>query len=94
MKSHEHSGTARAARAVSFRRAAIACAAFAAMTALNAATLPDRLKAKQDVFVAQRTRLSKALDGLVALVGSKNEPKIREAIELLHMEYEKLEKVF
>ena len=66
----------------------------AKMTALNAATLPDRLKAKQDVFVAQRTRLSKALDSLVALACSKNEPKIREAVELLHMEYEKLEKVF
>jgi hypothetical protein len=64
------------------------------MEALNKATLPDRLKAKADAFNTQRARLSKSVDELVALLDSKDESKIRTEIELMHTQYENLERVF
>jgi hypothetical protein len=64
------------------------------MGALNKASLPDRLKAKADAFNTQRARLSKAVDDLVALLDSKDEPRIKEAIELMHIQYESLEQIF
>jgi hypothetical protein len=64
------------------------------MAALDNATLPDRLKAKTAEFTAQRDRLAKALTSLSGTLAGKNETKIREAIELMHVEYQKLEKVF
>lgn len=62
--------------------------------ALGAATLPERLKSKQEAFAAQRTRLMKAVDAVAAALEAKDEAKLRESIELLHLEYEKLEQVF
>lgn len=62
--------------------------------ALNAAVLPERLKARQDAFAAQRTRLARAVDAVAAALAAKDEAKLRESIELLHVEYEKLEQVF
>jgi hypothetical protein len=64
------------------------------MDALNKATLPDRLKAKADAFTVQRARLGKALDEVAALLEGKDEGKIKAAIELMHVQYESLEKVF
>lgn len=64
------------------------------MAALNAATLPDRLKAKTEAFNAQRARLGKSIDELAALLDSRDESKIKAAIELMHTQYESLEKVF
>jgi hypothetical protein len=64
------------------------------MDPLNNAVLPDRMKARTDAFTAQRARLSKSVDSLVALLEGKDEAKIREAIELMHTAYESLEKVF
>ena len=64
------------------------------MDALNNAVLPDRMKARTDVFTAQRARLSKSVDALVALLGAKDESTIKAAIELMHANYESLEKVF
>jgi hypothetical protein len=64
------------------------------MDALNTAVLPDRMKARTDVFTAQRARLSKSVDALVALLGAKDESTIKAAIELMHANYESLEKVF
>jgi hypothetical protein len=66
----------------------------AKMETLNKAALPDRLKAKTDSFNAQRAALAKSLDGVVATLAGKDEPRIREAIELMHTQYENLEKVF
>ncbi len=63
------------------------------IAALNAAVLPDRLKAKQEAFTAQRARLSAALDALVAAIGG-DRTRIAESVEKLHIEYEKLERVF
>jgi len=64
------------------------------MDALNKATLPDRLKAKTDVFNAQRARLSKSVDEVVSLLPGRDESKIKAAIEVMHAQYEGLEKVF
>lgn len=64
------------------------------MAALDKATLPERLKAKTGAFAAQRDRLAKSLASVSATLASKNEIKIREAVELMHSEYQKLEKVF
>ena len=64
------------------------------MDALNKAVLPDRMKASTDGFNAQRARLSKSVDSLVALLESKDEAKVKEAIEVMHANYEGLEKVF
>jgi hypothetical protein len=64
------------------------------MDALNKAALPDRLKAKTEAFNAQRERLSKSLADLVATLATKDESKIKPAIELMHAQYESLERVF
>jgi hypothetical protein len=66
----------------------------AKMETLNKAVLPDRLKAKTDSFNAQRAALAKSVDGVTAALAGKDEPRIREAIELMHTQYENLEKVF
>lgn len=64
------------------------------MDALNKAALPDRLKASADAFNTQRARLSKSIDELVALLDGKDEAKIKATIEMMHAQYESLEKVF
>jgi hypothetical protein len=64
------------------------------METLNAVVLPDRLKAKQEAFTAQRARLSAALDVVLGVLANGSETQIREKVELMHAEYEKLDKVF
>ncbi|MCX6550490.1 MAG: hypothetical protein NTY02_05700 [Acidobacteria bacterium] len=64
------------------------------MDVLNKATLPDRLKAKTDGFTAQRAELSKAVDAAVASLATKDETKIKAAIDTMHGAYEALEQVF
>ena len=60
------------------------------MDALNQAQLPEDLQAKKPAFAAQRERLSRSVDALLALIPSKDEARIVEAIELMHIEYVKL----
>jgi len=64
------------------------------MDALNRAVLPDRSKARSDAFAAQRARLSKAVDAVVAAVDRAEDSRVAAAIELMHIEYEKLEQSF
>jgi hypothetical protein len=64
------------------------------MDALNAAALPDRLKAKTEAFNTKRDRLSASIDELVALLDGKDAARIKAAIEIMHAQYENLEKVF
>jgi hypothetical protein len=64
------------------------------MAALNAAALPERLKQKQKEFSAARADLSKSVEGLQTAVQSKSEKSIKEAVETLHSNYQKLEKIF
>jgi hypothetical protein len=64
------------------------------METLTAVVLPDRLKAKQEAFATQRARLSAALDVALGTLATGTEAQIREKIELMHAEYEKLEQIF
>jgi hypothetical protein len=64
------------------------------MTALNSAALPARLKEKQKEFTEARAALSKSVDGLQSAVQSKAEKTVKEAIENLHSNYQKLENIF
>ncbi len=64
------------------------------MDALNKAALPARLQPKTDLFNAQRARLAKSIDDVVAILPGKDETKIKAAIEVMHAEYEGLEKIF
>jgi hypothetical protein len=50
------------------------------------------MKARAEAFTAQRARLSKSVDELVALLDGKDESKIKSAIEVMHANYEGLEK--
>ena len=64
------------------------------MEALNKAVLPDRLKAKTEGFTAQRAALAKSVDAVSAALGTKDEAKIKAAIEAMHGAYENLEALF
>ena len=64
------------------------------MVPLAAAALPERLKAKEEAFLAARGALSAAVDEAAATLGRKDEKEIRAAVELLHTRYQELEKVF
>ena len=64
------------------------------MDSLNAATLPERLKKREEAFVAARAALSASVDAVNAAVNTNDEKKIKDAITVMHSDYEKLEKVF
>jgi hypothetical protein len=64
------------------------------MEALNKAVLPERLKAKTEAFVASRAALAKEVDAMAAVLGTKDEARIKAAIEALHGAYENLEGIF
>jgi hypothetical protein len=64
------------------------------MEALNKAVLPERLKAKNEAFVASRAALAKAVDAVAAELGTKDEARIKSAIEAMHGAYENLEGIF
>ena len=63
------------------------------MVALNAAVLPERLKAKEEVFKASRIELTQAVAAF-ALVAPKGDVKeMRTAVEKVHEQYQKLDDV-
>jgi hypothetical protein len=64
------------------------------MAALNAARLPERLKQKEDQFQGARKKLSDSVDALAAAVQTNAEQKIKDAVNVLHSNYQALEKVF
>jgi hypothetical protein len=64
------------------------------MDSLNAATLPERLKKKEEAFVAARAALSASVDAVNAAVSTNDGEKIKDAIIAMHGDYQKLEKVF
>jgi hypothetical protein len=66
----------------------------ARMDSLNAATLPERLKKKEEAFVVARATLSASVDAVNAAVTTNDEKKIKETINTMHSDYEKLERVF
>jgi hypothetical protein len=64
------------------------------MEALNKAVLPERLKAKTESFTAQRAALARSVDAVTATLGTKDEARIKVAIEAMHGAYENLERIF
>jgi hypothetical protein len=66
----------------------------AKMSALNAATLPERMKAKNDAFVKARTSLSVSVDALVAAAPKGTMKELKPLIDSMHAKYEALDKVF
>lgn len=66
----------------------------ARMDTLDAAKLPDRLKKKEESFLAARAKLSASVNALNAMLPSNDEKKITQAINTLHTDYQSLEKVF
>ena len=65
------------------------------MAALNAAKLPERLKARETAFASARARLSKAVDDLGGvLAGRSDKTKIEDAVNAVHSSYETLNGVF
>ncbi|MCX6640496.1 MAG: hypothetical protein NTW14_08460 [bacterium] len=64
------------------------------MDALNKAVLPERRQKRNDAFVAARIILSASVDDLVKTVETKDENKIKAAVEKMHTAYQGLEKVF
>ena len=64
------------------------------MAALNAATLPERLKKKEAEFFAAREKLAKSVDAFDSSLGSNDQKKIKESVDSLHASYESLNAVF
>ena len=64
------------------------------MTALNEAKLPERLKQKESQFQAARAKLSQSVDALEPAIGSNNEKIVREAVSVVHADYQALNGVF
>lgn len=64
------------------------------MDALNKAALPARQAAKTEAFAAQRARLGKSVDDVATAIAGGDQTKVKAAIELMHAEYENLERIF
>lgn len=67
----------------------------ARMAALNAATLPPRMVAKQAAFEERRKELARAVSEFSALAAAgKDDAAIKAAAETVHTKYEALDRVF
>jgi hypothetical protein len=64
------------------------------MAALNSAKLPERMKQKEAEFQTVRAKLSASVDELEAVVKTKDEQKIKAAVNSVHSNYQSLDKVF
>jgi hypothetical protein len=64
------------------------------MEILKGAKIPDRLQRKSSMFITARAQLSTSVDTLSSTVSSKDERRIRAAVNNVHANYQILEKVF
>jgi len=64
------------------------------MDSLDAAQLPERMKKKEEAFLAARATLSASVKEVGAVIPSNDQKKIAQAIETMHSNYQALEKVF
>jgi len=64
------------------------------MAALNAAQFPARLKQKESAFQAAREKLSKSVDALESGIRSNDRKTIKNAVEMVHSDYQALDRVF
>jgi hypothetical protein len=64
------------------------------MEALNSAALPARLQNKDYDFQVKRTLLSQSVVALEPIIQSGDEKAIKDAVEVVHSNYQALEKIF
>lgn len=64
------------------------------MDILNKAVLPERRKSKEKEFNTARKKLSKSVDDLVKSIKKYDHKKVSKKIEIMHSNYQALEKVF
>ena len=64
------------------------------MDALDKASLPERLKSKEEKFNAERKGLSISVSDLEKAMTGGDKKTVNEKIEIMHSNYQKLEKVF
>jgi hypothetical protein len=63
------------------------------MAVLDAVRLPERLQSKENDFRVVRGLLSGAVGALAQIVSSNDEKAVKDAVEAVHTNYQKLEKV-
>jgi hypothetical protein len=63
------------------------------MAALNAVQLPERLKDRDNSYQTARGLLSRCVGAMEPGVLSSDENAIKEAVESVHTNYQKLEKI-
>jgi hypothetical protein len=63
------------------------------MQALDAAALPERLQSKTAAFQAARKKLSESVEAFSKSAGTGREEAIKKAIEVLHTNYQAVEKI-
>jgi hypothetical protein len=64
------------------------------MAALEKAKLPDRLKKKEAAFKEARTQLARSVKALDASMVKSNPKEFAASVEVMHAEYQALERVF
>jgi hypothetical protein len=64
------------------------------MAALDAATLPERMKKREAAFVKARAALSLAVNEVAGVAVTDDMAAIKKAVDAMHSKYETLEKVF
>lgn len=64
------------------------------MAMLEKATLPDRLKKKEAVFIAARTALARSVKALDVSLAKDKPKEFSARVETMHSDYQALEKVF
>ncbi len=64
------------------------------MAVLDKAVLPERLKGKEPAFTGARQKLSASVDALASTATSNDMKKIKSAVNVVHTDYQALEKVF
>lgn len=64
------------------------------MAALNKVTLPSRFKRKEELFLAARMELDKAVIDFAAMARSNESEKIKATVETMHSRYKTLANIF
>jgi hypothetical protein len=64
------------------------------MDTLNTVKLSERMKKREEGFIAARAKLSTSVDAVVTALATEKKDQIKKAIHTMHADYEALEKVF
>ena len=64
------------------------------MRDLNSATLPERLQSKNPDFILARKKLAESVEAFHSIVGTGSEKTIKKVIDVLHTNYQTVQKIF